>query len=171
MTMDVTGNGVPIEEVVGAVKNAITLAGISAADSGRDLRVTEIRLSLHTVAALTAGGGVDFRVPFLGMRLTMGRAITRRDTHTIGIVLEPPDLSGRHEIRDGDVEGVLLDAIETVRAVLVRAADGDDPFRLRESTVELSFAITKDGSITLGFNGEFKDEIAHTLRIGLGPGA
>lgn len=168
--MDVPDGGVPVEDVVGAVKNAIRTAGISAASGDRDLRVTEIRLSLRTVAALTVGGGVDFRVPFLGMRLTAGRAITRRDTHTIDIVMEPPDLSGRHEIRDGDVEGVLLDAIETVRAVLVTAADGDDPFLLRESTVELSFAIAADGSITLGFNGEFTNEIAHTLRIRIGPG-
>jgi hypothetical protein len=31
--------------------------------------------------------------------------------------------------------------------------------------VELCFAVTKNGSITMGFNGEFKDEITHTLRI------
>lgn len=169
MPMDVTDNGVAIEEVVGAVKNAIKLAGISDADCGRDLRVTSIQLTLHTVAVLTAGGGVDFRVPFLGMRLTVGGAVTRRDTHTVDIVLEPQDLMAQHEIRDGDVEAVLLDAIETIRAVMARAVSGDDPFLLGESTVELSFAVAKDGSITLGFNGEFKDEIIHTLRIGIRP--
>jgi hypothetical protein len=52
---------------------------------------------------------------------------------------------------------------------MARAVEGNDPFLLHESTVELSFAIAKDGSITLGFNGEFQHEIAHTLRLGLGP--
>jgi hypothetical protein len=167
--MDVSSNGVPIDEVVGTVKTAIRLAGISAADDGRDLRVTSIQLTLHTVAVLTAGGGIDFRVPFLGMRLAMGGTVTRRDTHAIDIVLEPQELGGRREIRGGDIEAVLLDAIETIRAVAARAVDGDDPFLLKESTVELSFAVSKDGSITLGFSGEFKDEVTHKLRLGLGP--
>lgn len=169
--MDVTENGIAIEEVVGAVKNAIKLAGISATDGGRDLRVTSMQLTLHTLAVLTAGGGVDFRVPFLGMRLIVGTAITRRDTHTVDIALEAQDLRAQHEIRDGDVEAVLLDAIETIRAVMARAGHGDDPFLLNQSTVELSFAVAKDGSITLGFNGEFRDEVVHTLRIGFGPTA
>src|SRR5262249_12700256 len=106
MPMDVNENGGAIEEVVSAVKNAIKLAGIAAADSGRDLRVTSIQLTLHTVAVLTAGGGIDFRVPFLGMRLTVGGAIAKRDTHTLNIVLEAQDLRAEHEIRDSDVEAV-----------------------------------------------------------------
>jgi hypothetical protein len=57
---------------------------------------------------------------------------------------------------------VLVDAIETIRAVVARAADGDDPFLLNQSIVELCFAVAKNGSITPGFNGEFKDEIVHT---------
>ena len=58
------------------------------------------------------------------------------------------------------------DAIETIRAVVTRAVGGDDPFLLKGSTVELCFAVTKDGSITLGFNGELSNEVTHTLRIG-----
>ena len=90
-------------------------------------------------------------------------------THTIDIVLEPQELSTQHEIRDGEIEAMLVKAIETIRGVLAQAVEGDDQFLLRDSTVELSFAVAKDGSITLGFNGEFKNEISHTLRIGLSP--
>jgi Trypsin-co-occurring domain 2 len=169
--MDVQDNGVAIEEVVSAVKNAIKLAGISAADRGRDLRVTSIQLTLHTVAVLTAGGGIDFRVPFLGMRLALGGAVARRDTHTLTIVLAPQELRAEYEIRDSEVVTVLVEAINTIRAVTAQAIEGDDPFLLGDSTVDLSFAVTKDGSITLGFNGEFKDEISQGLRIGLGPAA
>ena len=159
-----------VDEVVGAVKNAIKLAGISGDRRGRDLRVDFDPADPATRwRPLTAGGGVDFRVPFLGMKLSVGGAVTRRDTHTVDIVLVPPGSHGAARYRDGDVETVLLDAIETIRAVMARAVGGDDPFLLGGSTVELSFAVTKDGSITLGFNGEFKDEVTHTLRIGIRP--
>ncbi len=163
--MKVSDTGVAVEEVVSTVKTAIRLAGISGTDSCRDLRVNSIQLVLNTVATVTAGGGLDFRIPFLGMKLSMGGSITRRDTHKIDITLVPPDL--QHEIRDSEVETILLDAIETIRLVVSSASGGDDPFLLKASSVELSFAVTKDGSITLGINGEFKDGITQLLRIGL----
>jgi hypothetical protein len=165
--MEVSDTGVAVDEVVGAVKNAIKLAGISATDTGRDLRVAAIQLILNTVATVTVGGGLDFRVPFIGMKLSVGGTVTSRDTHTIDITLIPPDL--QHEVRDGAVEIVLLDAIETIRDVVTRAVSGDDPFLLKAGTVELCFAITRDGSVTLGFNGEFSGEVTHTLRISVEP--
>lgn len=103
---------VAIDEVVGAVKNAIKLARISATDAGRDLRIVSLQLTLNTVATFTVGGGLDFRVPFIGMKLSVGGTIAKRDTHTIDITLIPPDL--QHEVRDSAVETVLLDAIETI---------------------------------------------------------
>jgi Trypsin-co-occurring domain 2 len=167
--MDVSANGITVDEVIGTVKNAIKLAGISASEDSRDLAVSSVQLTLNTVASYTAGGGVDFRVPFLGMKLTVGSTVSRRDTHTLDIVLEPKDLANQREVRDGDVETALVEAIETIRAVTARAITGDDPFILKQSTIELTFAITKDGSITLGFNGEFEDSVSHTLRISFSP--
>lgn len=165
--MKVSSNGVAIDELVAAVKNAIRMAGISSTDPDRDLRVASIQLTLNVVATVGAGGGLDFRVPFLGMKFKIGGSVTRLDTHTIDITLVPPDLSERHEIRDQPIETVLVKAIETIRRVIWRAAGGDDPFILKASTVAICFAITEDGSITLGFNGELKNEVAQTLRISL----
>jgi hypothetical protein len=165
--MDVTETGVAVSDVIDAVKNAVKLAGISAADPGRDLRVASMQLTLNTVATVTAGGGLDFRVPFVGMKLSIGTAVTRRDTHTVDMTLVPPDL--RHAVRDSAVETVLLEAIQTIRAAVARGAGGDDPFVLKAGTVELRFAITRDGSVTLGFNGEFSSEVAHTLRLSVEP--
>jgi hypothetical protein len=165
--MKVSSNGVAIDELVTAVKNAISMAGISSTDADRDLRIASIQLILNVVATAGAGGGLDFRVPFLGMKFKIGGSVTRLDTHTIDIMLVPPDLSERHEIRDQPIETVLVKAIETIRRVIWRAAGGDDPFVLKTSTVALCFAITEDGSITLGFNGELKNEVTQTLRISL----
>jgi hypothetical protein len=165
--MNVSDNGVAIDEVVTAVQNAISLAGMSSIDSSRDLRVASIQLTIHAVATASAGGGLDFRVPFLGMKLKIGGTVTRRDTHTIDLTLVPPDIGEQHEIRDQPIEAVLVEAVQTIRAVMSRAAGGDDPFVLKTGTVDICFAVTEDGSITLGFNGELKNEVAHTLRMSL----
>lgn len=167
--MDVTDEGVAINELVTVVKNVIKLASISSTDAARDLRVGSVQLTLHAIATVTAGGGLDFRLPVLGMKLKVGASVTRRDTHTIELTLVPPDLAGQHETRDGEIEVVLLEAVEAIRSVMILAAAGDDPFVLKDGSVELSFAITRNGSITLGAEGELQNELTHGLRLSLGP--
>jgi hypothetical protein len=88
--MEVADTGVAIDDVVGAVKNVIKVASISNADTGRDLRVTSLQLVLNAVATMVVGGGMDFRLPFLGVKFSVGGAVTRHDTHTIDITLVPP---------------------------------------------------------------------------------
>jgi hypothetical protein len=50
-----------------------------------------------------------------------------------------------------------------------KAAEGDDPWLLSESTIDISFAITQIGTISLGVDGELANELTHTLRVGLAP--
>ncbi|HET6499790.1 MAG TPA: trypco2 family protein [Amycolatopsis sp.] len=165
--MEVTDSGVPVGSLIDAVKAAVKEAGVSAADPARTVRVTAIRLVLATVATTTAGAKLEFRVPVIGMDVKFGSAVTRQRTHTLDITLVPPDLAPAHEVRGGAVDEVLLDAIETVTAAVERAAGGDDPFLLKESTVELAFAVTETGSISLGLDGETQDAITHQLKITL----
>lgn len=166
--MDVTDEGVAINELVTVVKDVIKLANISSTDADRDLRVVSVQLTLNAIATRTIGGGLDFRLPVLGMKLKVGAAVTRQDTHRVEMTLIPPDLLPQHEIRDAEIETVLLDAIESIRTAMSLAAEGDDPFLLTASAVDVSFAIAKDGSITLGASGELKGEVTHSLRICLG---
>ena len=58
-----------------------------------------------------------------------------------------------------------MEAIETMRAIMTSAAEGDDPFTLLDSLVELSFGVAEDGTISLGIDTELKDEITHTMRV------
>jgi hypothetical protein len=74
------------------------------------------------VAAKTVGGGLDFRVPVIGMKLLVGGKVTSKDTHTIDITLVPPERRATRQVRGGDVEDVLVNAIATVRAVVAEAA-------------------------------------------------
>jgi hypothetical protein len=157
--------GVPVDELVATVKDAIKAANISATDSARDLAVTSVYLKLNTVATVTLGGSLDFRIPFAGLRVKLGETVTRVNTHVIELTLVPEAVI---PTRDAAVEGILVDAIETVRSVMSRAAAGDDPFVLRDGAVELEFGVTSDGSISLVVDAGLKDDITHTLRVSLG---
>lgn len=159
--------GLPAGQLIDTIKTAIGQVNVSAADPGRDLAVTSVYLRLNTVATVTAGGGLDFRVPFIGMAVKIKAAVTREQTHSLEMTLVPEPVPG-FETRDAAVESVLADAICTVRAVMARATGGDDPFVLRDSAVELSFGVKRDGTISLGADGELSGEVTHTMRLTLG---
>jgi len=167
--VNVTESGVPVPDVIDAVKRAIKAAGVSVTDQGRDLLVDSVALTLHAVATRSAGGGLDFRIPFIGMQVQLGAKLTTRDTHEIQINLTPPLPEDRPEIRDGGLDDVLADAIATIRAAVASAAGGDDPFVLKDSTITLSFAVTAEGSISVGVNGSLSNELTHTLTLALVP--
>jgi hypothetical protein len=65
--------------------------------------------------------------------------------------------------------GFLVDAINTIRAAVASAEIGDDPFTLTESSVDISFAVTAEGTISLGVEGGLANELTHTLTLGLVP--
>ena len=167
--MRVTDEGVPVEALISVVKDSIKRAGISRTSQDRDLQVASVQLILDVVAAKTVGGGLDFRVPFIGMKLRVGGKVTSKDTHTIDITLAPPGERATRPVRGGDVEEVLVNAIATVRAVVAEAAAGDDPWVLSATTIDIRFAITETGTISLGVDGELANEVTQTLRLGLAP--
>lgn len=169
--MKVTDEGVPVDTLISVVKDSIKRAGVSRTSQTQDLRVASVQLILEVVAGKTAGGGLDFRVPFIGMKLSLGAKVTKKDTHTIDITLVPPNERVTRQVRGGDVEDILVNAIATIRDVMTRAAEGDDPWVLSASTIDISFAITQAGTISLGVDGELSDEVTQILRLGLAPGS
>lgn len=165
--MQVSENGVAIPELIETVKEAIKAANVSNTDLDRDLRVGSVRLTLNAVATGSLGGSVDFRIPFIGMQVKVGKKLTKQDTHTIEMSLVPPDLRDREELRDADLGSVFVEAINTIRAAVASAATGDDPFVLTESSVNISFAVTEEGTISLGVDGGLSNEVTHTLAVAL----
>ena len=157
--------GVPVGDLISSIKHAIKLANISATDPDRDLTVASVFLKLNTVATCSAGGSLDFRVPFIGMQLKIGGSVKRQHTHAIEMTLIPQTAAPIFETRDTPVEVIIVEAVETVRAVMTRAAEGDDPFILQDTLIELSFGVTEDGNISLGIDGELANEITHTMRL------
>jgi len=165
----VTEEGVPIQDLIQSVKHAIQDANISSADADRDLRVGSVHLILHAVATRSLGGRVEFCIPFIGMTVKLGKKVTTQDTHRIEIGLAPPDVASGREVREGDIDSVLADAISTIRTTVASAAEEPDPFTLTDSCVEISFAVTAEGAISLGVDGGLTDELTHTLTLKLTP--
>ena len=165
--MDITKEGVPVDELIAVIKKSIKAAGVSTTSNTRDIQVTSVRLILKVVASKAIGGGLHFRVPFIGMEFSGGGKVSTEDTHTVDIELVPPTRQVRG-VR-GDVEQTLVSAIETIRDAAASAAIGDDPWVLSTGTVDISFVITKAGKISLGVEGELSHEVIHQLQLGLGP--
>jgi hypothetical protein len=78
-------------------------------------------------------------------------------------------VSGARQVGGGEVEDALVNAIATIRGVMTKAAEGDDPWLLSAGTIDISFAITQTGTISLGADGELTSELTRTLRLGLTP--
>ena len=116
--MKVTADGVPVQDVIAAVKLAIKEANVSATDEDRDLRVGSVKLVLHALATRTVGGSLSFTVPFIGMPVRFGAKVTKSDTHEIEINLVPPAQETGAEIREASLDLALVDSIETIRAVV-----------------------------------------------------
>jgi Trypsin-co-occurring domain 2 len=165
--MRVTEDGVPVQDVIAAVKLAIKEANVSTTDECRDLRVDSVKLVLHALATRTVGGRLNFTVPFIGMPVRFGAKVTKSDTHEIEINLVPPSHKVGEEVREASLDRALVDAIETVRAVVASAADGDDPFALDDAKISLSFAVTAEGDISIGIDDSMSDEATQTLVIAL----
>jgi hypothetical protein len=164
----VTDDGTAVDDLLAAVKAAIKQANISATDADRDLTVAQVRVTLNTVATRTAGGGVDFRVPFIGMKLKFGAKVTHQNTHTIDVTLIPGRLP-QFEVRDTEVEQALVEAITTVRRIMAAGAHGDDPFDLQTGTIDLQFAVTRNGTVTFGVDADLTDEVTQTLHLEIRP--
>jgi hypothetical protein len=164
--MKITDEGVPVGTLISVVKESIKQAGVSRTSQPRDLQVASVQLILDVVASKTVGGKLDFRVPFIGMKLSIGAKVTKKDTHTIDITLVPPE---ERPTRGGDVSEVLVSAIATIREVMTQAAVGDDPWALSAGIIDISFAITQTGTISLGADGELANELTNTLRLALAP--
>jgi hypothetical protein len=163
----VADDGASVEDVVSEIKAAIKEANVSEANAERDLKVTAFGLDLKTVATTKGGLNFEFKIPFIGMTLKGGAAITNEDTNSITMTLVPPELL-EASVDRAPVQDSLVSAIQTVRQAVRAAAIGDDPFKLKEATVELSFVLTRDGNVNLGIEGEKKGEVTHTLRLVLG---
>ncbi|GAA3217298.1 trypco2 family protein [Dactylosporangium siamense] len=165
--MRIEAGTVPVDDLVNEIKRSIEQAGIGA-DDQVDLRVTAVRLTLRTVVTNSTGAKLEFRVPVVGMQLRLGRKVDEKDIHTIEVELVPRP-SETHEVRGASVSRTLVNAVRTIRSIMANAAGGDDPLDLKAGSVEVSFVVTEEGTLSIGLDTTLRDEVTHTLRLELGP--
>jgi hypothetical protein len=163
-----TDDGVRIADLISAVKEAVREANISAGHADRDLRVSKVDLTLSVVASRDGGAGIELKVPVIGMKIGGKYRHGSSSTQTVQVTFVPLPPAGA-EVRGGDVEETLVDAIETVRAAVAAGISGDDPLVLESSIVTLVFAVTDTGSITLLGEGDLADSQTSTLVLTLVP--
>jgi hypothetical protein len=161
--------GMAVDEVIGEVKDALIEAGVTGANHVAGLRVASIRLILKVVATQAAGGRVNFHVPFIGTEFAVGASRRQENTHSIDITLAPPGQTESPGVRSGSFQGVLVEAVGRVRQTIASAADGKDPWYLTDATVDISFGVTKEGTISVGAEGSLTSETTNTLRLTLSP--
>jgi hypothetical protein len=174
-TVKITDEGVPIDELIAVIKNSIKLVGVSRDSDTGELLIASVELILKLVATIVPGGGLNFRVPFIGMKLSAGAGATRHEILATDITLMLPDQTlmlpdqpSEREVRSSEVEHALVDAITTIRETMASAA-ADTPRILSAETVDISFAVTEAGTITLGIDSDLASDLTHTLRLGLRP--
>src|SRR5438034_4743070 len=159
----------PVAQLIWLVKRAITLSGVSRLSPTHDLRVASVQVVLEVVATKAGGTDISLRVPFINSELGMSGDLTKRETETIDITLVPPTQAKSRPVRARDTAQALVDAIATIRDAMAAATRGDDPWELSESTVNLAFGVTKEGTISLGLHGERSTDAKQTLRLTLKP--
>ncbi len=159
----------PVDELIAKVKDALIEAGVTSANHGADLRVRSVRLILEVIATGGLGGRVNFHVPFIGTEFAVGAKRTERDTHTIDITLVPPAQPSPGAARGSNVRDVLVQAILKIRQTVASASEGRDPWYLSTATVDISFGVTKEGTISVAAEGGITSETTNTLRLSLGP--
>jgi hypothetical protein len=62
-----------------------------------------------------------------------------------------------------------VDAIVTIRSAMALAAAGDDPWNLSAGVIDITFALTKTGTISVGVDGDLSDEVTQSLKLTLTP--
>lgn len=167
--MSAENDGVPVTNLIAAVKDAVIMAGVTRGNPSSDLRVDSVQLILEVIATELEGGRLSFRVPFIGTELSLSGRRTRRDTHTIDITLVPPDQPVPGGVRGRDVQEALVEAIRRIRQTMNSAAGGDDPWILSAGIVDISFGVTREGTISVGAEGALANEATNTLRLKLIP--
>ncbi|SRR5260221_6549500 len=167
--MQVIDDGIEVSELIEVLKNSIKRASYQGAFDGPGaLEVVSAQLTLSIAAVHSRGGGVHFRVAVIGTEISFGSKQERRQTHTLNLTLTPTKESGP-ELRDGEIEHVLVDAIVTVYSPMERAGSGDQPWALESGVIDIVFAVSETGSITLGIDADRTGEITHAMRLSMRP--
>ncbi|MEY9929675.1 hypothetical protein ABH926_004315 [Catenulispora sp. GP43] len=166
--MEVTSESVTIRTLVEVIKASI--CEVQGAEEPRpgDLIAASAALTLHAMMDTTVGGKVDLRVPVIGAHLRIGGRRARHRMHTVHVSLVPEHYGrSQHDHGAGDPELVM--ALRAIRDLMDATGRGGHSWTVAGGTVQVSFAVTDEGSISVGLNSDRSDEHVHSLELELQP--
>ncbi|WP_042425411.1 trypco2 family protein [Streptacidiphilus anmyonensis] len=166
--MEVSSESVTVRSLVDTVQASI--CQVQGAEKPRPgaLVVTSAEVELHVVMDAALGGGLDVRVPVIGAHLRIGGRRVRHRMHTVRVALLPGSgASGGLAHGAGDEELVL--ALRAVRDLMDPNPQAAHAWSVSDGTVQVSFAVTEQGSISVGLDSDRSDEHVHSLRLELRP--
>jgi hypothetical protein len=161
----VTDNGTPVDQLIAAINKSIERASGSGASTRK---VVSVELILQIVVSDTVNLGLDFKVPFSGMKLSNGAQVTSEDTLTTYVTLLPPAHAARGDDCGGETEDAILSVVTTIRDAITSASDDLRP--LPSESVDIPFAITEAGILAAEADPGPASGVTHTLRLGLASG-
>lgn len=168
--MEVASDSVAIRNLVDVIKSSICEVQGAAEPRSGELVAASAELTLHVMMDTTVGGKVDLRVPVIGAHLRIGGRRARHRMHTVNVTLVPEHYGrSRHDHGAGDPELVM--ALSAIRDLMDSTGTGGHSWSVAGGTVQVSFAVTDEGSISVGLNSERSDEHVHTLQLELQPAA
>lgn len=161
--------GVPVEQVIGQVKEAIGRANIGA--DQEDLVVTSIEVELKVLKSVVGGTEWEWTVPIIGLTLKGGAKVTQADTETISLKLVPPPAKEavKSLLEAEEIQDDVVRAVSIIRAGIARAKAGEPVFGLGEATFQLEFGVNAEGQLSLVAVAEGTHEATNTLKLTLGP--
>jgi len=151
------------EDLIAQMKRAVSIVADEAIGTKGSAIIESIELELEGVA--TTEGGGDFKFKILGKELGLGASYSKEKLQKISISLVPEE-----EIRtfgSEDVSQLLVKALRMIRDSVAFAASQPPKYQLGEATAELSFEVTKDGSINFFAEGSRESVATQTVRIKL----
>jgi hypothetical protein len=166
--VEVSSESVAIRNLVEVIKASI--CEVQGAEEPRhgELVVSAAELNLHVMMDTTVGGKVEVRVPVIGARLRIGGRRIRHRMHTVHVMLVPEHYGrARHDHGPGDDE--LVSALHAVKDLMDPTSAGGHSWSVAGGTVQVSFAVTEEGSISVGLNSDHSDEHVHSLQLELQP--
>jgi hypothetical protein len=166
--VEVSSESVAIRNLVEVIKSSICEAQGAEEPRPGELVVSSAELNLQVMMDTTVGGKVDVRVPVIGAHLRIGGRRIRHRMHTVHVVMVPEHYGrAQHDHGPGDQE--LVSALHAIKDLMEPGSPGGHSWSVATSTVQVSFAVTEEGSISVGLNSDRSDEHVHSLQLELQP--
>lgn len=153
--------GNQVGQIVRDVKSAFRTVRDEMTGSG--VRIKGLDLVLEGV--VTNEGGGDFKFKIFGKELGVEGKVSKEDLTKVSISLAPEGPAAQEA--QFNVEADLVESIRLIIKTAKGAAEEEPKFKLGEASVELSFEITKEGSVNFFAEAGRKSVATHTITLTL----